>query len=61
MLYPGGPLGADEGDRCAVGFVLSKLESDGEGGDGGGGDKLSLSHNSEQLVFQKPILLFSRS
>lgn len=61
ILYPGGPLGAGEGDICAVEFGLSKPENTGVDGDGDGGGGFSLFHNSEQLVFQKPILSFSRS
>jgi hypothetical protein len=40
-------------------FELFPFEDEGAGG--GAPSTLSLSHNSEQLVFQKPIFEFSRS
>lgn len=59
FVIPWGTLGADEGGNSTV--ELSFPLEDG----GGGGDvpevKWSLSQSSEQLVFQKPIFLCSRS
>ena len=62
LIIPGGTLccdtdGATEGSTDLVEFVASVF-----GGIGGGAlDICSLSHNSAQLVFQKPIFVCSRS
>jgi hypothetical protein len=51
---PGKPLGAGAGDRSACEPV--SLDGAGEGA-----PIWSLSHNSEQFVFQKPIFSLRRS
>lgn len=49
--------GAGEGANASVEFAPSDIGDS----DGGEADICSLSHNSEQLVFQKPTFEFSRS
>lgn len=58
-LASGGSVGASIGAILMVQFTSYVLAGSGEGV--GVEDNWSLSHNSEQLVFQKPIFLCSRS
>jgi len=64
LLIPSGKLycdgegdGATEGSNALVKFVPSDFGDKG----GGASETCSLFHNSEQLVFQKPIFVCSRS
>lgn len=58
-MFLGSSVGGSVGGGAT--FTVEFFLSDSEGNGGGALDAPSLSHSSEQLVFQKPILSCSRS